>query len=309
MFGYAKNLEVYGCSVVAYKSIMNTNYYRNHIIKSLVKNKNTDFIGSFMVFDPLDDENLVNHYVDSDGNPTTEGQTFITLKDELTTKIMNSKKRFIAFTIGSIMYTNNVSHHVSILLENKGNTVVIKTINSGLYYLSRSYGDVIDYLVNDIVVSMGKTPVVYHPYIGIMQMGFSFYQHCNPQDYCRGGAIGILGTLFDYRLNIHMESYCQTWCIMMLIHEIDMMNRLKTKYRIEDNYFTTWSTDKKLLEIKLREFILWVVVKYQNKIDFKSEFKREVEASGLDYRLKGEFSSILLDCFQNLHSEIRIPVV
>lgn len=304
MLGYSPQLEVYGIAINAYKSIMNTNINREHIIKNLIKNKtrNIDFIGSFMVFDYINEGLLQDHYLD-----TTEGEKYSRLKQKLVQKIVNSSKKYIALTIGSIMYTNNVSHHVSVILQKKTDTMIIKVINSGLYYLSRSYGDVIDNLLRDVSRTMGKKVIFHHPYIGKMWMGLSFWQSCNPQDYCRGGAIGELSTFVYYTNNIHRESYCQTWCIMMLKHEIDIINDLKNQYNIGKSYFTDWPTDKKTLEIKLREFILWLVVKYEKEVDFDYEFRVQLESECIEYKDKTKFSKILLNCFRTLHPEIKIP--
>jgi hypothetical protein len=303
MTGNDSEHGIWRIAIDSYKSVMNTNEYREFIIKDIIKdNKKINFIGSFMVFDKPNEDMLEEYY-----RGTTEGETHESLKNKVVQKINKSRKKYIAFTLGSIMYTNNVCHHVSIILKKNNDDLIIKVINSGLYYLSRSYGDVIDNFMIDISRTLGKTPVFHYPYIGKMWMGLSFNQPCNPQDYCRGGLIGELSTYIFSLKGIHRESYCQTWCIMMLKFESDIMNSSST-YKIEDNYFSSWSSDKKELEIKLRNFILYLVVKYESNINFMREFKHQLFNSIYcrNYSPSTKFSTILLECFKTLYEDISI---
>jgi hypothetical protein len=297
MYGYTKELEVYGCALVAYKSIMNTNEHRNKIIKSLIKRKNISFIGSYMVFDPSNEAKLEDHYVE-DGENTTEGQRASAIKKILIRKIRGAKTKYMCLTLGSIMYTNNVSHHVGFFLYKSGRTVYVKVLNSGIYYLSRSYGDLASSVLSEAISESGMSQIFCESYIGTQWMGMTLQQKCNPQDYCRGGLFGELKTFVDYRANIHRESYCQTWCIMMLAQEAEQDN-----YDFNTNYMSSWPTDKKQLEIGLRRFILKIVKQFEGTIDFLYEFRRELDHSSLTYP-NVKFSTVLRRCFQNLHNTV-----
>jgi hypothetical protein len=277
---------------------MNTNEHRNAVIESLIKRKDISFIGSYMVFDPANEEALEAHYVDENGENTTEGQRSSVIKRILKTKIRKARTKYICLTLGAIMYKNNVSHHVGFFLRKSGNTIYVKVLNSGIYYLSRSYGDLTESVLSRAITEAGMSLIVSHSYIGTKWMGMSFQQKCNPQDYCRGGLFGELNTFIDYRANIHRESYCQTWCIMMLVHEAEQDN-----YDFENNYMSSWPIDKKTLEIGLRRFILKIVKQFEGSIDFLYEFRNTLDAEGLKYR-NVKFSTVLRRCFQNLHSDV-----
>ena len=294
-------LNIYGCAIDTYKIIMNTNEYRDSIIESLIDTKKVSFIGSHMVFDPQNEDKLEEYYC-IDGKSTTEGKRSKEIINTLANSIKKCRKKYICFTLGSIMKMNNVCHHVSFVLMKEGETLIIKMINSGLYYLSRSYEDVLIDIMKKIAKVLKMKPEFHHPYISHMWMGFSFNQKCNPQDYCRGGLIGEINTMIDKRAGIHRESYCQTWCILMLLFELKKMKRVK--YNIRNNFLITWDTNKKILEIKLREFIIALVTKFEKKFDFLYEFDIQLKNNELKYNTS-KFSNILLESFQNLHPEIK----
>lgn len=295
MFRYDQELEIVGQAIDAYQSVMNTFEYRDFIIKSIMKNlfkeeqKNVDFLGSFMVFDPKHHKTLANHYKDSDGNPTTEGQSYEGVKDKLKTLIKNTKKKFAFFSMASILKTNNVSHHVIFLLEKTEKKISVKLLNSGLYYLSEKYTDMLEEMLKEIFISLGYEYKFYKPFIGLTILG----KENNPQDYCRGGLYGIAKTLLIHKYAVHHESFCQTWCILMMLYELEKMKN--KDYKIEENYLKNWTTDQKELEISIRNFMLWIVSTYEKEIDFKTEFGG-----------RKKFSKVLEKSLKTLHSEISI---
>ena len=294
--------EFYGCAIDTFKIMMNTNIYRNQILKSKI-DKSVGFLGSYMVFDPSTEKSLQEFYHDDKGEPTTEGCLVDEIVTGLSKKISSSRKKYMCLTLGSILKTDYVCHHVSLVLKKEKKKLVIKMINSGLYYLSKNYGSVIENVMIKISSVLHLEPVFLYPYIGISWVGLSLWQPCNPQDYCRGGLYGEILAYLDTKAGIHRESYCQTWSMMMLIYETGKMS--EKNYSIENNYFNTWPTDKKTLEIMVRQFALEIVRNFEKEIDFDTQFKVEINNAGLKKRTKRLFSSILLESFQNLHPEIE----
>jgi hypothetical protein len=292
-------MDIHGCAVDAYKIIMNTNQYRDTIIKHIIP-KNVSFLGSYMIFNPANEVILQEYYKNPNGEPTTEGRFCSEVVLELANKIRLTNGRFFCFSMGSILRTDYVCHHVSFLVEKRHDCLLVKMINSGLYYLCSSYGSILEYAVKNIGETLEKKVQFIHPYIDTAWVGFSFYQKCNPQDYCRGGLVGELRTFIDERMAVHRESYCQTWCILMLAWEI---NQMKKGYKIEENYFRTWTTNKKELEIMVRRFAVEIVSRFEDKIDFWSQFKHEIKNIGVKVR-KEKFSIVLQRAFQTLHPEI-----
>ena len=295
MLTYDKNLELVGQAIDAYQSVMNTFEYRDFIIKSIMKNffketeNHVDFLGSFMVFDPSNYKKLANYYKDSDGNPTTEGESYEAVKDKLTTLIKNSKQQFAFFSMASILKTNNVSHYVMFLLEKTNKKINVKLFNSGLYYLSENYTDILEEMMKEIFISLGYEYKFYKPFIGLTILG----KENNPQDYCRGGLYGIAKTFLIHKYAVHHESFCQTWCILMILYELEKMKN--KDYKIEENYLKNWSSDQKELEISIRNFMLWIVSTYEKEVDFKAEFGS-----------KKQFSKVLEKSLKTLHPEISI---
>ena len=305
MFGYKKELEVAGIAVDSFKTIMNTFKHKNKIIKSLLATQQTniDFLGSYLIFDKDNQDSLEKYYKDENGMPNTEGEFYDIVKSKLANKIKRSKKEYMFFALGSIIYCNNVSHHLMFMLKRENDEIKIKVFNSGLYYLSETYGDSLESLVKEVVVSLDKIPVVYNHFIGMSKFGI-FNQKSNPQDYCRGGIIGTLLSYCHYKYAVHNESYCQTWCILMIFYEFEMMNRVD--YKFEENYIKHWTTTQKDLEISIRNFILWIVSNFEDKIDFKYEFMSSLETDTNEL-INVKFSTILEKSFQTLHPEIEIP--
>lgn len=294
-------MDFHYCAVDAYKIIMNTNEYRDAIIRQLIVNSNISFLGSYMVFNPTKEKILQEYYKDENGQPTTEGRFSNDVVKEVTEKIRVTNNTFFCFSMGSILRTDYVCHHVSFLVKQSNDCLVVKIINSGLYYLSESYSTILENVIKQIGENLGKKVEFIIPYIGTSWVGFSLYQKCNPQDYCRGGLIGELRTFIDDKMAVHRESYCQTWCILMLLWELDQM---KNHYDIKKNYFQTWTTDKKQLEIMVRKFALKIVKQFENKIDFWRQYKNDLKKIGLKVR-KEKFSVILRRTFQTLHPEIN----
>lgn len=286
-----KDLDEYGAAIDTYKCIMNTDEYRRIIIKMLVKEKSVDFIGSYMVFDPSKEDQLETFYAG-----TTEGQREGKIISDLSELIKKSKKKYMCFTMGSIINMDNVCHHVGFLIHKTKKMLVVKMINSGLLYLPKKYGVVLENTITRIGKLLKLETTFLNPYMRLW-LGVQGY---NPQDYCKGGIIGELYTLIDKRMGIHRESYCQTWCIMMMVYEIRQI--CKRGYDICNNYFTAWKDDKKALEIAVREFALAIVKQVENKINFLEEFRCYAQLSKTP---KKKFSKILLESFQNLHSEIQ----
>ena len=308
MFGYRKELELAGVAVDSYKRIMNTFEHKNTVINSMLDNsmldtqKNVEFLGSYLIFDRKNQDKLEKYYKDENGMPDTEGEFYETVKSKLVSKIRRSKKEYMFFALGSIIYTNDVSHHLMFMLKREEDQIKIKVFNSGLYYLSETYGDSLEALVKDVVLSLNKKPVVYNYFIGMSRFGL-FNQKSNPQDYCRGGILGTLLSYCHHKYAVHNESYCQTWCILMVFYEFEMMDR---DYKFEENYIKNWSTDQKELEISIRKFILWIVSNFEDKINFKQEFMNALPSPYTEYK-DMKFSKILENSFQTLHKEIEIP--
>jgi len=301
MFCYSKDLEMAGVAVDSYKRIMNNHSNKDFIVKNIVNTMNiktVDFLGSYLIYDRDKEGELSDFYGD-----TTDGELCESVKNKLLQKIKKCKKTYMFFCVGSVLYTNDTSHHMIVMLskEYKGH---IKIFNSGLYYMER-YQEQIENLVKDIVITLGFDPVFIDNYMGMSRYGL-FLQKSNPQDYCRGGLTGILLSYINYKHSIHNESYCQTWCILMFMYEIEAMKREGKKYNINKNYMKDSFTKSKYeLEILIRKFMLNIVTRFENNIDFMDEFLSNIRNSNMTYKNE-KFSKILEKAFKTLHKEIYI---
>lgn len=304
MFCYSKELEIAGVAVDSYKSIMNNHSYKDFIVKNILDTMNiktVDFLGSYLIYDRDREGELSYFYGD-----TTDGEFYETVKNKLLQKIKRCRKKYMFFCIGSILYTNDTSHHMIVMLSNE-NKGCIKIFNSGLYYMEK-YQEQIENLIKDIVIKLGHNPVFIDNYMGMSRFGL-FLQKSNPQDYCRGGITGIILSYLIYKHSIHNESYCQTWCILMFIYEIEAMKNMKKegkKYDINKNYMKDLFPQSKYeLEILIRKFMLYIATRFENNIDFMGEFKSNISYSNMTYKNE-KFSKILETAFKTLHNDIKL---
>ena len=216
MFCYSKQLEKSGIAFDSYKRIMNTHSNKNFIVNNIMDMmsvKIIDFLGSYLIFDREKETILREFYGDE-----TDGELYESVKNKLLLKIKKSKKKYIFFCIGCILYKDDTSHHMIVMLSNKSNKskeTRIKIFNSGLYYMER-YQEQIENLIKDVVITLGNKPLFINNYVGMNRFGL-FLNKSNPQDYCRGGLSGLLLSYLSYKYAVHNESYCQTWCILMIL--------------------------------------------------------------------------------------------
>ena len=78
------------------------------------------------------------------------------------------------------------------------------------------------------------------------------------------------------------------------------MKKEGENYDINNNYMKNFSFYKRSeLEILIRNFILWIVVKFEKHIDFMYEFN-------INNDNNDNFSKILEKGFKSLHSDIEI---
>lgn len=307
MFCYSKKLEKAGIAIDSYKRIMNNHSNKNFIVKSILNMmslKTVDFLGSYLIYDKNKENELNKFY----GN-TTDGDLYDNVKNQLLLNIKKSKKKYMFFCIGSVLYKNDTSHHMIVMLSraSKIKEMNIKIFNSGLYSMEK-YQEQIENLVKDIITNLGNKPVFIDNYIGISRFGL-FLQKSNPQDYCRGGISGILLSYINYKYAIHNESYCQTWCILMFMYEINAIKKEKD-YDINKNYMKNEIKESKYdLELLIRNFILWIVDKFEKQIGFMDEFIDNISITDdfiqSDYKEK-KFSKVLEDSFKTLHNDIKI---
>ena len=258
MFGHTPLLEAYGIAVDSFKRVMNSFEYKDKIIHEIMKKlsiKSVDFIGSFMFFDPLQENELQKYYIDEDGNQTTDALTYKETLIKISEKIKNSKETYLWCCLGTIIRNNDISHHLSFLFKKEGDCIFIKMFNPGFFYLTSRYGNLTKQLLIDAVKLLGLKPIISEQFMT------TFYY--NPQDICRGGILGQIRSFMFYKYGMHNESYCQTWCILMMIYELKQFDK---DYCFEKNYIQNWSNDQKTLEIYIREFILWIVYTFENSI-------------------------------------------
>lgn len=299
MFCYSKNLEKAGIAIDSYKRIMNNHSNKNFIVNSILDMmsiKSLDFLGSYLIFDRNNEIELNEFY-----GETTDGELYESVKNDLLLKMKKSKKEYMFFCIGCVLYKNDTSHHMIVMIKKKNKDMYIKIFNSGIYYMEK-YQEQIENLVKDIVTTIGNKPVFINNYMGMSRFGL-FLQKSNPQDYCRGGISGILLSYINYKYSIHNESYCQTWCILMFIYEIDAIKREGKKYDINRNYIRDKIKESKYeLEILIREFMLWIVFTFEKSIGFMDEFI----ANSNSIIKEKKFSKVLENSFKTLHNDIEI---
>lgn len=296
MFGKTDKLEMYSTAITSYKQVINTAVYRNRVLGDLIGDS---YMGSYTVFDPQMEDKLRKYYTDENGDPSTEGDNYGVVRDCLAADLAFQWKRrakYATFSLNGITKANGVSHTVCYLARCDG---VVKVFNSALHPLAKEYDSLLSRLVNDAIPGC---ELVY-AYIQMDRVNWPRPIMTGPQDYCRGGVWDVIMTGFSYSRDIHVESYCQSWCILMLLHELEMTKR-GPDYDITVNYMNTWPSDKKTLEIIIRRFILWLV--NSDMYDqFAHEFKHEMGEMG--DRVAPEFSGVLLEAFQSLHPEIEVP--
>lgn len=299
MFCYSKDLENAGIAIDSYKRVMNNHSNKNFVVNGIldmISIKSLDFLGSYLIFDRKKEIELNEFY-----GETTEGELYETVKNKLLFEIKKSKREYMFFCIGCVLYKNDTSHHMIVMInkKKKNKDMYIKIFNSGIYYMEK-YQEQIENLVKDIVTTIGNKPVFVDNYMGMSRFGL-FLQKSNPQDYCRGGISGILLSYINYKYSIHNESYCQTWCILMFMYEMDAIKREDKKYDINRNYIRDKIKESKYeLEILIREFMLWIVFTFEKCIGFMDEFVIEGNKD------RKKFSEILKDSFKTLHNNIEI---
>lgn len=303
MFCYSKDLQNAGIAIDSYKRIMNNHSNKNFIVNNILNMmsiKSVDFLGSYLIFDRNKEIELNEFY-----GETTDGELYESVKNKLLLKIKKSKKEYIFFCIGCVLYKNDTSHHMIVMIKkSKSKEMHIKIFNSGLYYMEK-YQENIENLVKDIIITIGNKPVFINKHMGMSRFGF-FLQKSNPQDYCRGGISGILLSYLNYKYSIHNESYCQTWCILMFMYEINAMKREGKDYDMNKNYMKDEIKESKYdLEILIREFMLWIVFRFEKQVGFMDEFLSEISEKRFS-KIQKSFSKILEDSFKTLHSNIEI---
>ena len=306
MFGHTSLLEAYGTAIDSYKRVLNTFDYKDKIIEKILTEFELKdcaaFIGSYLFFDPKKETELEKYYKDENGDPSTDARTYKKTIQDFTSKLKKTfkKNNYVRFCMGSILHANDVSHHLSILLKKEGDRVLIKLFNPGFFYLPSRYGDLTDQLVHEAIRSIGLYPVSFHQSMSTF-LGSAY----NPQDYCRGGLFGQIRSLVHYKYGIHNESYCQTWCILMMLYELNVL-KLDVSYDFTKTYINNWPTDQKKLEIAIRQFILWIVYQFEHDIPFHEEFTKELNEIGCVY-INENFGETLMQAFKTLHKEITLP--
>jgi len=306
MLGYTSLLKVYGVAVNSFKRVMNTFEYKDKIISGIMEKlgvKSVDFMGSFMFFDPAQETHFKKCYTDEDGTPTTDAFTYKNILEKMCEKLKlfkKSEKEYSWCCLGTIIRDNDISHHLSFLFKKTGNAICVKMFNPGLFYLPSRYGDLTKQLLKEAIELIGCTHRIFE-----QKMTQSLCQSYNPQDICKGGIFDHLLSFVHYKYAIQNESYCQTWCILMMIHEL---NQLGDDYCFEENYIQNWSSHKQTLEISIREFILWIVRTFDKVIPFSCDFSNELNELGCVYK-RESFNSTLLKTFQTLHPGVKTPTL
>ncbi len=280
MFGSTEKLDESAATIEYYKSVLNNFDNRNYIMSELVGKSGT-YIGSWMVFDPEKNDELTSHYTE-DGRPTTEGESYDAVRRKLTSALQEAKGYYTCFSLGAIMSTGNVSHIACYLLQRDRQEV--KVLNSARHPLAQKY----DTLLTQLVLEARPHSEFVRPFITKKRMCTFSPVELGPQDLARGGALDEVGRWFSYKMDVHAETYCQSWSMLMLLYELDQTG---DTYNIKCNYIRSWDDDQKGLELLIRGFILWVVRR------FDTLFRVDDESA----------NSKLLRAFKTLYEEIETP--
>lgn len=279
---YTMNPIMSAQAINAYLQVMNTKTHRHKIIRKIVPNT-IPFLGSWFFFDPSNEEYLSKKCRLPDGSPTTEAESKTAVVRKVRNAVSNVSVNMVWFTL--CVVTDDALSHTAAYLYKK-NTQELKIFNSSISVVANyQYNTELDCTAINICNPLK----IHRPSIGGQ----------NPQDICQGSWLDIASSYLTTFGALHNDGFCQTWCVLMLMNEIAQMQR--KNYNIANCYFTEFISSREGLQIVIREFILWVVKRFQRVFGWEFDSMLDTQTQTDSY------ICVLRDTFKQLHKEIEIP--
>lgn len=287
----------------AYKAVMNNMVIKNDIINAIFQEKKWEqngiyFAGAFFTFP---EEIELQQKLRSFYKDTIDAKPMNTVVKNLSRQIVSMKKRaeYIAFILGAVADTNDVSHHIGFIYGVKEG--IIKMFDPGI----RSWGPI---LAGIVVKTVEK--ILYEieePNVKVIRSYSGKWctlcgmKEIGPQDVCRGGYTDELFVWLSTHRSTFRESYCQTWSLILVLNELEGINEGVINF--SDALLEQWNIQsKESLEICIRRFILWIVNKYPD--DFENHF-RDTE---LGKKVKMSYKEFMLLCMKTFNVRISVPL-
>ena len=271
-------MELYdNCPTIfaSYKQVMNNMVSKTQIIKKIFKDKKWEtkgitYIGSYMTYPDDEREKVLKKFYEK----TTDAKSFTTTVQSLAKSVergIGNGGDTICFILGSVVDTDNISHHVSFLYHVRDG--VLKMFDPGQQSWAPEYSIIVKNVAMTALRSINDKVELVETY-SIKRSnldprkGFCTREKCGPQDVTRGRFYNEMLAVFNKWYNLHRETFCQTWSVAILIVYIELSTT-----DVHQDQLEYWEMRKNELEIYIREVILWIVS--QDKDTFQYAYDQE----------------------------------